>query len=76
MVKISVDQKECIGCGFCESAAPEIFHIEDGGNGFKAKVKKDGELAESASLELSEEKLKQAKEAAEGCPVQVINITE
>jgi ferredoxin len=74
MIKISINQNDCIGCAFCENVCPEIFHVEDGGSGFKAKVKTDGGLAESAFLELSDEKLKQVKEAAEGCAVQAIKL--
>ncbi|MCJ7450823.1 MAG: ferredoxin [Candidatus Nanohaloarchaeota archaeon QJJ-9] len=61
---ITVDEKECIGCRSCVSIVPELFEMEDG----KAKVKED--------LQLDEEALEKAKEAAEFCPTDAISIQE
>jgi ferredoxin len=74
MVKITINQKDCIGCGLCSSLAPEIFENDE--KDFKAKLKSNGSLTETASFELPDEQSRQVKEAVEGCPVQVINITE
>jgi len=74
MTKISINQKECIGCSFCNSCAPEIFENDE--HDFKGKLKKDGKLVDSAPFDLSEEQKKQVKEAAEGCPVQAIEVSE
>lgn len=72
MTKISINQKECLGCSFCESCAPEFFKFDE--KDFKGKLKENGNLTETLSVELSDEQLKQVKEAAEGCPVQAIEL--
>lgn len=74
MTKISINQKECIGCSFCTACAPEIFEVDD--RDFKCKLKKDGKLIDSASFELSEEQKKQVKEVVEGCPTKAIELSE
>lgn len=74
MTKIYINQKECIGCSFCGSCAPEIFEVDE--QDFKCKLKKDGKLINPAIFDLSEEQLKRVKEAAEGCPVLVIELSE
>jgi ferredoxin len=74
MTKISINQKECIGCSFCESCAPELFKFDE--KDFKGKLKENGNLTDTISVELSNEQLKQVKEAAEGCPVQAIELLE
>jgi ferredoxin len=58
MSKIRVDEKECIGCGLCESMCGKVFEMRDG----KAKVKDEN----------SDEKC--AKEAEEVCPTKAIKI--
>lgn len=62
MVKITIDEKSCIGCGACTAVAPEIFELTEEG---KAKVKKK---------KLTKEDVELAKEGAESCPVQAIKI--
>lgn len=74
MIKISINQKECIGCSFCEGCVPELFKFDE--KDFKGKLIKDGGLVDTITIELSDEQLKKVKEAAEGCPVQAISITE
>ena len=36
MAVVKIDQKTCIGCGFCVSMCPEVFEMKDDG---KAHVK-------------------------------------
>ncbi len=74
MVKISINQKECIGCSFCESCVPELFKFDE--KHFKGKIKKEENLVDSISVELSAEQLKKVKEAVEGCPVMAIKLNE
>jgi ferredoxin len=74
MFKISINQKECLGCTFCADCAPGIFEVDQ--QDFKCRIKKDGKLVNPASIDLTPEQLKQVKEAAENCPVQGIGITE
>jgi ferredoxin len=74
MAKISINQKECIGCSFCEGCVPELFKFDE--KDFKGKLKENGNLTETISVELSDEQLKWVKEATEGCPVQAIKLLE
>ena len=53
----------CISCGSSESNCPEIFKIKDEG----------ATVIEGVDYSLLEEKI---KEAAEGCPVEVIKYEE
>ena len=55
--------EECTGCGLCVDTCPEVFAME----GDVAVVKVDE--VPSASVD-------SCKEAAEGCPVEAISITE
>jgi ferredoxin len=57
-MKISVDKKKCIGCGVCPSLCPDVFKLGDDG---KAEV-------------ISQENIECAKEAAESCPVEAIEV--
>lgn len=51
----------CIGCGLCEATCPSVFQMGDDG---LAKVEKQPDDSEMDS----------AKEAAENCPVSVIEV--
>jgi ferredoxin len=66
MIKISINEKECLGCNFCESCAPEIFTVDQAD--FKCKLKKQDNF--------SPEELKQIQEVADGCPVKAIELNE
>ncbi len=66
MAKISINEKECLGCNFCESISPEIFEVDQAD--FKCKLKKEGDF--------SPEELEKIKESAEGCPVKAIELNE
>jgi len=74
MKKISIDQKECIGCNLCMSLMPKLFKYDE--NDFKGKLNENGNLTDTLEVELSDEELKQVREAAASCPAQAINITE
>jgi len=59
MVKITVDQEKCIGCGACVSLCPKGFKLVEGkACPIKAEVKK----------------ITCEKEAADSCPVGAIII--
>lgn len=62
MKKVCVDKSKCIGCGMCVSVNPNIFEIQDDG--------KAGVIAGQ------EEKIGQAEEALEMCPVGAIFVVE
>ena len=55
-------EEGCTSCGLCEGTAPEVFEIDD--------VSDVIEGAEFADFE------SEIKEAAEECPVEVIQFTE
>ena len=52
----------CIACGLCESTCPEVFRVED-----IAYVNEGVNYPEYGDL---------IKEAADNCPVEVINYSE
>jgi len=57
-MSIKVNEELCIGCGTCEALCPAVFKINAEG---KAEVISDGDLP-------------CAKNAAESCPVQAIEV--
>lgn len=63
MIKIKINQKKCVGCGSCCVICPDIFEIKNG----KSKLKKKN---------IEEKQIDCAKEAAESCPMQAIEIEE
>ncbi len=69
MPKITLKRNDCIGCGACVAACEEFFEMEDGLSHLKGSEKKDVE-------ELEVKDIKCAKEAAEVCPVKVIEVKE
>lgn len=52
--------ENCIGCGLCVSTCPEVFSMTDQG------------VAESVKTEVPNDCLKEAADAAHGCPVGAI----
>jgi ferredoxin len=74
MFEISINQKECLGCSFCNGCLPELFEVDE--KDFRCKIKKDGQLVNQAAMDLSPEQLKQVEEVSQGCPVQVIKVTK
>lgn len=71
-MKAKVNKDICIGCGACTAIAQEIFEIGDDG------------LAETINPEDKDQKIKNildnekdnVLDAAEGCPVGAIEVTE
>ena len=63
-MKADIDRDGCISCGLCASICPEVFRMDD------------EDLAEVYVDEIPEEVEDTAQEAAESCPVSVINIEE
>lgn len=59
MIKVSIDEEKCIGCGACAAICPENFTLDGG----KAKTK-------SSSVE----KMGCNQEASDSCPVKAITI--
>lgn len=61
-LKITVDEDECIGCGECVDIAPNTFEVNDDD---MAEVKDPGGDDEDTIVE-----------AAKGCPVEAIIVTD
>ena len=72
MVKISIDQEKCAGCGFCVNGNPNLFKIDI--KNIKVKLKQKGKLVDLLSIDLSPKKMKEIKEIIKGCPTQAIKI--
>jgi ferredoxin len=66
ITKVWLDESlnECISCGACESAAPQIFEIPD-----KMAVRADANVADASLAE-------SILDAANSCPVSVIAIEQ
>lgn len=64
IMKISIDQDNCIGCGSCEALCPELFELREDG------------VSHVRSENIKDELLECARDAEEACPVQVITVEE
>ncbi len=63
-MKLEVDKDVCIGCGACQAICPEVFEIDDDG------------LAKVISDNVPKDKIEDATDAKEGCPVSAISDVE
>jgi len=70
-MKIILQRSKCIGCASCAAICPELFEMADDGFSHLIGSNKEGE---NELLEIDEAKAGCAKEAAEVCPVQIIEI--
>lgn len=62
-MKVSVDANTCTGCELCSDSVPDVFVMD----GSLARVKVDEVPAELEDA---------VRDAAAGCPVQAIQVTE
>lgn len=69
MPKIIQYRKKCIGCGACAAVCPKFFEMDK--DGF-ATLKNSSQAGEGFELEVNE--VDCAKDAAEACPVKIIEI--
>jgi ferredoxin len=60
-MKVTVDEETCIGCGLCAETCPDVFEMKDD----KAYAKME---------EVPEDLADACQEAADGCPVEAIQI--
>ncbi len=75
--KIEHDRPGCIGCGACASVAPEFWKMSDADG--KSDLIGSNEIKDGATIvkeELEMEDLKNNREAADSCPVNVIHIID
>jgi len=63
-VKATVND-ECIACGLCVEVCPEVFKMSD-----------SGEIAEVIVDEVPDANQDSCREAADGCPVDAIELAE
>ena len=61
-MKASINRDECISCGFCADACPEVFRMAD------------DDLAEVYVEEVPTDLEDKATEARDGCPVSIIDL--
>ncbi len=69
-MKIVQKHEECISCGSCVAICPKFWEFGDDGKTFP----KGGKKNEKGDYELEIKKVECNKEAADACPVQVIEI--
>ena len=67
MAKVKVNKDGCIGCGMCTGICPEVFQLGDD----SLSENKFGQGAE-----IPAETVDAAKEAADSCPTQAIEVEE
>lgn len=61
-MKTKVDQDTCIGCGLCVSTCPEVYEMNDEGK--SVAIDEDVAIENKGC----------AQQAADGCPVNAIEI--
>ncbi len=71
MAKIIFEKNKCIGCGACTIVCPNYWEIGDS----NTAVLKEGVVV-GENMEREVEKIECNQSAADGCPVQCINIKE
>ncbi|MHA1303428.1 MAG: ferredoxin [Candidatus Heimdallarchaeaceae archaeon] len=71
--KITIQKDECIGCGACYSHDPVHFDSDDEGYA----IVKDGTTTDELSEGIfTDDDINDAKDAAESCPVEIIDVTD
>ncbi len=70
-MKIIHERKKCIGCGACAVVCPKYWKIAEDG---LSKLKGGKTNAKTGNDELEVKSVDCNKEAAEACPVQIIEI--
>ena len=63
MMKATVNENTCTGCGICADTCPDVFEIEDG-------------LSRTLVTDVPVEFASACREAAESCPVEAITVVE
>jgi ferredoxin len=61
-MQVVVDFNKCTGLGICESMAPDLFEVNDGG---ELVLLKD---------DITDDELQSVEEAVAGCPTEALSI--
>ncbi len=72
--KIEFDREGCIGAAVCDAVCPKHWKMADDGKVNLIEGKKQGS-SEIYEKEIDEADFEAMKQAADGCPVKVIHIT-
>ncbi|WP_067051524.1 ferredoxin [Methanofollis ethanolicus] len=74
MVRITIDREDCTGCALCWETCPDVFEEspDDTLSQIVGEYRAGGDPAEGEAPEELEDCV---REAAEGCPVEVIHIS-
>lgn len=70
--KVLYERVNCIGAAVCVAVYPKYWEMDADG---KANLLGSIKNGDSFEVELDESEVEQMKQAAEGCPVNVIHIT-
>ncbi|KXA95666.1 hypothetical protein AKJ65_01120 [candidate division MSBL1 archaeon SCGC-AAA259E19] len=70
MVKVTIDQNTCTGCGTCEALCSEVFEMGDTG---KAQITEEYQEDDPSSGEVPED-INCTETAAQSCPVDAIDV--
>ena len=73
MIKIIQKYEECIGCGSCVALCPKFWEMDDNG---KAYLKGGKKNLQTGDYELEVKKIECNKDAVDGCPVQIISLSD
>ena len=68
-IKIHLNKENCIGCGSCFAAHPDLFALDNDGKAKIVDQYQDIEITDPALIE-------QAKSARDLCPNQAVTIEE
>ena len=71
--EVQVDRKKCIGAGFCEKLAPQLFKLDENN---RSTIKGGNGKGDVLSLAIGPAQLEECVEAAKVCPsyaIEVIN---
>jgi ferredoxin len=71
-MKVSINQEDCIECGACEDACSKVFVVK---SGEKASIVEKYQTKGPDEGEVSDDLSSCVQEAADGCPVEVIDVT-
>ncbi len=71
--EVRVDRKKCIGAGFCEKLAPQLFKLDENN---RSTIKGGSSKGNVISLPIGPAQLKECVEAAKVCPSYAIEVID